>query len=210
MSNWLSKPFQWANKQLFGSGPPDTYGGQIDAAGKTAQSYGDKATATYFDQATHFDPQASLRESVGGLYDQFEQDTGRKIDKMRGDEVGAGRLGGGYGAQDEDAAIYDSRRQLNDTVASMAMQSEGLKVQNMRDIGQFGEQENNNYLSILGGQQDAETARYNAKQAQRGQFWSAIAELGGDALGHFLPSSGGGGGGTTPPKATPPRPTGGY
>lgn len=189
---WLSKPFKWAERQLFGSGPPNSYGGQLDAAGKQAQGYGDAATSEYFNRARTYNPQQSLETAAGGLFDQFERTTGRNIEKLRGSQVGAGRLGGGYGAEDETSMIYDARADLNSRIASMALDTESLKLSNQRDIGAFGESQSNRYLDVLTGQSDRETGRYNAKQQQRAGVWSALAELGGKAL---TASAGGGAGG---------------
>lgn len=194
---WLSKPFKWADRQLFGSGPPNTYGRQIDAAGEHAHTMGDEAESEYASRSRDFDPQASLERSASGLFDQFEQSTGRKIEKLRGSEVGAGRLGGGYGAEDETAAIYDSRADLNSRIASMSLDSERLKLDNLRDIGAFGESQQNRYLDVLSGQRDSETARHNARTQQRSGFWSALAELGGKAVGSKM----GGGNGPGSPYA---------
>lgn len=195
LGGWLSKPFKWADRQLFGGGPPDSYGDEFDTAGQEARGYGSDATREYYSRAKNYNPQASLEQAAGGLYDQFERGVGRRIETLRGQEVGAGRLGGGYGAEDETAAIYDARADLNSKIASMALDTESMKLSNMRDIGAFGESQSNRYLDVLAGNRDAEMGRYNARTQQRAGFWSALAELGGKAFGAMRPGSGGAGGG---------------
>lgn len=191
---WLSKPFKWADHQLFGSGPPDAYGSEFKAAGEEAHGYGRRATEDYFNRAENYDPQASLEKAAGGLYDSFSHDVDSKVERLRGQEVGAGRLGGGYGAEDETATIYDARSDLNSKLASLALDTESMKLSNMRDIGAFGESQSNRYLDVLAGNRDAEMGRYNSRQQQKAGFWSALSELGGKALTSF----GGGGAKKTP------------
>lgn len=177
MANIFGKAASWVDKRLFGSGPADTYGSEFDAAGRTARNYGDDASREYMERAKGFDAQGALQTAAGGLFDQFERGVGQKIETIRGRQVGSGRLGGGYGDMDETAAVYDARAQLNNQIAAMALQAEGLQMQNDRGLGEFGQQQQGQYLDILAGQRDAETARRNAQDTRRAGFWGGLTKL---------------------------------
>lgn len=182
MANIFKKATGWFDRQLFGGGAPNTYGGSFDAAGEVARGQGDAASRAYVDRATNFDAYGGLQTAAGGLFDQFERDIGEKIQTVRGNQVGSGRLGGGYGDMDESATVYDARSQLNNQIAAMALQAEGLQMQNDRGLGEFGQQQTGQYLDILAGNRDAELARHNAKQQQRSSFWGGLAKLAGTGI----------------------------
>lgn len=180
---FLSKPFKWAERQLFGSGPPNTYGGEIARAGRTAGGYADTANQEYLDQATSFDPREALAEAAGGLYEQFSGKLGQDITTLRGRQAGTGRLRGGYGVLDEAETVYNARQDLNSKLASSALQAEQLALQNQQGLAQFGQGQQGTYLDSLSSERDAETARYNARQSQRGQFFGAVGKLAGAVAG---------------------------
>lgn len=177
------KPYRWAEKQLFGSGPPNTYGGEIAAAGRKAGGYADQANREFLDQATNFDPRAALREAAGGLYDQFESTVGRNITALRGRLAGSGRLRGGYGDMDEAESVYNARQDLNSKIAGLALESEQQALQNQGQLAQFGQGEQGTYLDSLASERDAETARFNARNSQRGQLFGVLGKIAGSSYG---------------------------
>lgn len=156
---------------------------QYNAAMTQAQTAGAGAEAEYLQRAKGFDASRSLRESVGGLYDQFVQGAGRKVNELRGGMVGAGRLGGGYGALDESEAVYDMGRDLNSRVATMAMDAEGMNLRNNEGLSQFGQNTTGRYTDMLSGSLDRQTAAANARQQKKGSIWGSLAGLAGSALG---------------------------
>lgn len=191
MANWLSqtfsnlysKPYRWAEGRIFGGGPPDSYGGEIKQAGEQAGAYGREGIDAYLKGATAFNPQAALREAAGGLFDQANRGLQTTLENTRGRNVGSGRLGTGYGSLDESAATYDATRDFGDKLSSMALQEQGLEQQNLAGLRQFGENEFGDYSSILGGLEDAETGRYNAKTQQRSGLFGSLAQLAGQYYG---------------------------
>lgn len=146
------------------------------------RTVGAGAEDEYLTRAKGFDARGSLRESVGALYDQFVQGAGRKIRDLRGGMVGAGRLGGGYGELDESEAVYDMGRDLNQRVAGMALDAEGMNLRNTEGIGQFGQNTSGRYLDLLSGNLDREQAERNAKRQERSAKWGAISNFAGKLI----------------------------
>lgn len=162
------------------------YGDQYAAATDRARSTGKRATDQYLDRATTFNAGDALTKAAGGLFDQFEHTTGQRINDLRGSMVGSGRLGGGYGEQDEDSLIYDAKRDLNDKIAGLSLQATGMDQQNTQQLGQFGQGQEGQYLDLLSGGMDREMADQNAKANRKASLWGSLAGLAGTLGGSFL------------------------
>lgn len=159
---------------------------QLSAATDRSGKAGRQAEDLYLNRAANFNARDALKETAGGLFDQFERTTGRKIADLRGSMVGAGRLGGGYGEQDEDQTIYDARSDLNSKIAGLSLQAEGMNQENTRDIGQFGQNATGQYLDLLTGGIDRQTAMDEAKRQRKAALWGSLAQLAGTLGGSFL------------------------
>lgn len=176
------KAASWAGRQLFGSGPPDPYKGQLQNQITRDTGRGGAAEDFYYDRARTFDPYQSIRTAAGGLFDEFERGVGQGIQDVRGNLVGAGRLGGGYGDLDESAYVFDARRDLNNKLAGLAVQGAQMEAENFRDIGSYGERTSGRALDLMTGERDRSTAIWNAQNQRKAQLAGILAKLAGQAI----------------------------
>lgn len=140
------------------------------AALDPTQSSANQATSDYLGRAESFDPTAALKTYGDAAYSGFSRNLNVAQKKLRGQEVGMGRLDTGFGTEDEDRLTADLAGRYQQDLAGKSLEAEGLGLKNTEDIGQFGQNQQNQYLDLLTGGLDRETADANAKKA----MWSNI------------------------------------
>jgi hypothetical protein len=158
-------------------------GAQLQTALGSNRSAADQATNAYLDKATNFDAGESFKEFAGGAYGEFQTNLGKELKNLAGRSVGAGRLDTGFFDEDQGEVITSLGRDFQNTIAQGALQTAGLNQQNIAGLGNFGNERNDQYLSLLSGQLDREQAEKNAKRARKGALAGGLLKFAGAGIG---------------------------
>lgn len=152
------------------------------AALDPTQNQANRAQNFYLDKATSFDPSAAFERTANAAGQRFRRTVGDEVGKLRGQQVGMGRLDTGFATQDEDRIVTELGARQQEDLDANALNATSLDLRNTEGVGQYGISQGNTYLDLLSGQMDRETAEKNAKR----QMWASI--LGGltGAGGMFL------------------------
>ena len=124
---------------------------------------GSEAQNEFFQRSLGFDAQGAAEESargiVGGLRPQLQEN----LEFARGQAVGGGRLDTGFFDIDRGRIFQDFNDRVANAVARNALQAQQLNLQNIGQIGTFGESTQNRFVNLLGGSLDRATAEKNAR-----------------------------------------------
>lgn len=153
-----------------------------DATGR-ARDNAKSGTGMFLERASRFNAGDAIKTAAGGLFDMFQKRLGQGTQDLRGSQVGAGRLTGGYGAEDENALRFNAQSDFNDKIAGLAVTGTQMDQANTRDLGQFGQGEEQQYLDLLTGGLDRQQAAQNAKQNRKSSLWGSLAGLAGTVFG---------------------------
>lgn len=158
-------------------------GGQLQSALGSNRDAANLATDAYLSRAINFDADRSFKEFASGAYGDFQTNLGKELRNLAGRSVGAGRLDTGFFDEDQGEVITSLGRDFQNTIAQGALQTAGLNQQNIADLGNFGNERNDQYLSLLSGQLDREQAAKNAKRARKGALTGGLLKLAGAGIG---------------------------
>jgi hypothetical protein len=165
-----------------GTAPTGTRGRLLGALAGEEERAGGVMDA-YEERALGYDPYASAERAGMATGRRMFDDFGRDLADLRGSLVGAGRLRGGYGQEDE-GRLYDRfEDRLAGTTAERSMQAAGLELGNIQGLGSYGQNAQHRYLSLLSGQADRELMERNARRDRRSGLFGAVAGVAGTALG---------------------------
>ena len=129
-----------------------------------------------------FDPAEAARRAtdaaVATLFEQFGDDFRR----LRGEQVGAGRLNTGFAALDEADLTRMFADRIGNVIAQNALAASRLDLENIGNLGSlFGQQ-----LNFLTANRELDIARENARRqeraANRSSWLSTLGALGGAAI----------------------------
>lgn len=118
-------------------------------------------------RAREFDPRESTRRAARAGFREFERDLAENLERLRGRQVGRGRLDTGFAFEDEDRLIRSGIEDLNRELASNALRESALELRNLE-----GRRRGNRFLDLLTGERERE------RQEERDLF-----ETGGRILG---------------------------
>lgn len=79
-----------------------------------------------------FDPREAATTAARAQFGAFEEDLREDMERLRGRQVGAGRLQSGFGWQDQDRFIRDRLDRLNRTLAQNAIDVAGMRQEQLR------------------------------------------------------------------------------
>lgn len=159
-----------------------TYNRYMAAFGPT-QRRGERAEDFYLDEATSYDPTEALERYGGAAYRGFERNLGRRMETLRGEQVGMGRLETGFATEDEDYLITDLAERYQDNLSRQALGASALELRNIEGVGAYGAERSNTYLDLLSGQLDRETAEKNAKKRLLGSVFGSVLGAAGTVAG---------------------------
>lgn len=153
---------------------------QEEQAGLDAESYG-------YNKVKAFDPSAAFNTFAAGATDQAGKSLALQLQKLAGSSVGAGRLDTGFYDQDQGDVVRQVYGDLNNTLASKALDVTGMEQQQDQYLANYGTERRNRYLDLLSGGLDRRYAELHPPQApsQPGffsQLLSAGATLGSAAI----------------------------
>lgn len=155
------------------------YNGAVTRGGQAAAGAEDE----YLRRSRAFDPYAAAEKSARGQFSMFRDVLNKDVRKLRGEQVGMGRLDTGWAQQDEDELVSDSYDRLNDTIMANANNAASMELSHINGMGNYGLQRSGMFYDLLSGQLDREQAAKNARDSRRGGLWSAIGSIGGAGIG---------------------------
>lgn len=85
------------------------------------------------EQFREFDPRDTVQRQAEAQFGAFSEDLAEDMERIRGRQVGAGRLDTGFGMEDQDRFIRDRLDRLNRTLAQNAIQVAGMR---QRQLGE--------------------------------------------------------------------------
>src|SRR5690606_23126011 len=138
----------------------------------------------YVSGISGFDPYAAYREQAQGAFNQFRRSFADQLSRLRGQQVGMGRLRTGFATADEDRLFLEMADRLNDVLAQGALQAAGLNLQRLGQMGDYAAQQRN--LALQGYFGDWAT-RYQQQMADRASKRALWGQLGG-ALINAIPA----------------------
>lgn len=154
---------------------------------------GQQAEDEFLERSLGFDADEAARTTARGLFDEFEETTGRGIRDLRASLAGTGgRLMSGYGQEQEDEFVGAARRNLNQQLSRLALQTAGLNLENIGQIGAFGERTSTRFLDMLAGERDRELLEEQMRQQRRSSLFGGLARLAGTVAGSLIGGPAGG------------------
>lgn len=116
-----------------------------------------------YDAYRSFDPSQSFNEYYGGVLGETGNALADALTQLQGQAVGAGRLRTGFFDRDQGDTV---RRFYSDALArgqQGALQTAGMRQQQLAGLLDFGSQARNRYLDLLNGNFDRVTGIQNSK-----------------------------------------------
>lgn len=170
------------------------YHGDVDYFGNAGRSLLSKVFGS------NFNPQQAFQQNVKGAHSQLQDRLGESLARLRGSQVGMGRLDTGFGVGDEDRLF---RRLANDSqqmVNQSALAANAQQLSHLGMLGQLG-------INMAGNAMDARVGELHRRQdtqrmdrRDRNAGWASLLSgalggagtLIGGPVGGFLGKLGGG------------------
>ncbi len=134
----------------------DRYYSDVARTGATGQSLLQQALGAH----QTFDPTAAFRQRVNAAHGQFKDRFTQDLARLRGSQVGMGRLNTGFAVGDEDRLFRTLGNDAQQQIGQAALQTSGQQLSHLGMLGQLG--------SGLSGQaMDARAGEYHRLQDQR-------------------------------------------
>ena len=134
-----------------------------------------------------FDAAAAAREVAGASFADFQEEMGRGVESLRGQQVGRGRLDTGFGMEDEDRLVMDFQDRLSRDIAKGAFTAASLNLRNIEGETGAADRARDRNLDLLTGATDraqaVENDRQRRKRGRFGMLGGAIGGVGGFFLG---------------------------
>lgn len=131
---------------------------------------GGAAEQTYYDRISSFDATEGAQRTADVLSRDWMRDYTEDMERLRGTQVGQGRIDTGYGYEDTDRFSRDARQSMTDSLARLSMQAQGQQIGVNRDIGRYGERVTGRGIDL---EQTAEDRR-RSDRASRRSMWGNI------------------------------------
>jgi hypothetical protein len=163
---------------------------ELDDLGRQAREVGSELRGRSANLTTEadrrrmqFDPSERIRESSRAAFDEFSEGLDDTVQRVRGRNVGAGRLETGFGVDDEDSAVEFGIQNLNRTIAQNAFGEAQLDLQNIGGLSQSAEVATDRSAEFLTGSIDRAQAAENARQEKKRSRLGLLGKIGGAGIG---------------------------
>lgn len=91
----------------------------------------EEATQGATQEFRNFDPREAAQESARAQFGAFEEDLREGMERLRGRQVGAGRLQTGFGMEDQDRFVRDRLDRLDRALAQRATDMASMRQQQL-------------------------------------------------------------------------------
>lgn len=146
----------------------------------------------YVSGISGFDPYAAYREQAQGAFNQFRRSFANQLSRLRGQQVGMGRLRTGFATADEDRLFLEMADRLNDVLAQGALQAAGLNLQRLGQMGDYAARQRDTALQGYFGDWATRYQQQMADRASKRQMWGNLIGAGLTGLGLALGGPAGG------------------
>ena len=170
------------------------YHGDIDYFGNAGRNLLGKVFGS------NFDPAQAFRQSVEGAHSQFGDRLKESLARLRGSQVGMGRLDTGFAVGDEDRLVRQLGNDAQNQINSAALATNAQKLSHLGMLGQIGTNLGVNAMDARVGElhRQQDTARMDQRDKRAG--WASLLSgalggagtLIGGPVGGFLGKLGGG------------------
>lgn len=143
---------------------------QFNAQAKLDKTRGNTAQDAYLNDLLGYDATSAADKTAQGMWNQFATNLETELPKLRGSEGAAGRLGSGWGYQDEDQWVRQGEDSVANAIAQNALQAQGLNLQAYNSLGNYGNAATNRYLDVLTGMRDTQ----EAQDARANSLWGSL------------------------------------
>lgn len=133
-----------------------------------------------------FDATDYARQAAQASFADFEEDLGRGIETVRGQQVGMGRLKTGFADEDEDRLVQDLNARTARELARGAFTAGSLDLQNTAGIQAGAEFAREGSDAALAGQLDRGDLALERQRAKRKGFLGKLGAVAGGVGGFFL------------------------
>lgn len=133
-----------------------------------------------------FDAQPTLDQTIRGAARRARSEFGDALEDLRGASVRTGRLNTGFFDEDAGRLFRRVNENLDSTIASASMNALAMQQANDARLLQAGQQQEQQFLDLLSGGLDRETAERNARRQSRGNMLRSLTSLAGAGLGFVL------------------------
>ena len=154
----------------------------IDSTGRA----GSALTQQFTQGIGAFDPQAALDRRLQSEHDMFAENFGEDLMDLRGRQSKMGRNLTGFGQQDEDRLLRDSRRNLQRVSGQLALQTSGQELDRLGMIGQLGDRKSERTLSARSGEYQTTRQQRLEDERSRRSRWGNLLTAGLGAAGTIL------------------------
>lgn len=152
-------------------------------AQQQAGGLGTQAESEFFQRATSFNAQEGAERSAQGIVSGLTPSLRRNLEFARGQAAGSGRLETGFFDIDRGRIFEDFNQRVASAIAANALQAQQQQLQNTAQIGQFGQNVQNRFVNLLGGNLDRAQQEQNAQRQGGGLFGKLLGGAAGIAGG---------------------------
>ena len=129
-----------------------------------------------------FNAQNELTEAIRGATNIAREGMREDLQDLAGASVRTGRLNTGFFDEDAGRVVRRVNENLNNVIAQQSLNALQLQQGNDARLAQLGQNADQQYLDLLTGGMDRETANRNASRQRRGNFLTSAMQLGGQFL----------------------------
>lgn len=133
-----------------------------------------------------FSAQPALDETIRGAARRARGEFDDALTDLRGASVRSGRLNTGFFDEDAGRLFRRVNENLDNTIAQASLNALGMQQANDARLVGVGQQQEQQFLDLLTGGLDRETAERNARRQSRGSLIRSLASVAGTGLGFFL------------------------
>lgn len=120
-----------------------------------------------------FDPRSATREAARASFEEIQRPMREGLERIRGDQVGAGRLRTGFGFEDQDRFVRGLYEDLNRELARNALSEAGLTLRNIEGM----DRSRNRYLDALSGERERQIAQERIESEEKQAMFEAAGGL---------------------------------
>lgn len=131
----------------------------------------------------NFNPEQAMRTSALAAFDAMRGQLGEDMERLRGHQMGRGRLDTGFGFEDEDRLVREGLRDLNQRIAQQAMGAQSMYLNALQSAAGLGGELTGRGLDLLASERDRRLRQAAEKRAMWGNIAAAFAPSIGAGLG---------------------------
>lgn len=163
-----------------------SWAGRFGRDYRVHQGRGERLGDIYERELTDSDPREAFRRETGAAIEDLRERFGEDLQRLRHSQVGSGRVDTGFGYKDEDLLFRGLSRDWLRGVERNALETEGLNLSRLRDIGDLGYSYGRDALDASSGTWQTLRQQRLADKANKRSFWGSLISAGLTAAGTYF------------------------